>query len=172
MLTCYMFMASLMAVPLVLLKNTTDSFLCAEFWIVECFPRSSILCMNVVHFPVLMFHLNEHANNTWTKRKTFLKWYSVTLLLACEDFLHILVFHEHVYGEHCMTACTHLTHRVCKIYTQGTVPCIQNFVTGYILIAHCQLLPLILFTDEAIFTCNGIKFSPSFLYQCVVRYDQ
>ena len=42
-----------------------------------------------------------------------------------ENFLHVSVFHEHVYGEHCMmTDCTHFTHSVCKIYTQGTVPCV------------------------------------------------
>ena len=38
-------------------KNTVDGFLCAEFRIVECFPRCSIHCVNVVRFPVLMFHL-------------------------------------------------------------------------------------------------------------------
>ena len=42
-----------------------------------------------------------------------------------EDFQHVSVFHEHVYGEHCMeTACTHFNHSLCKIYTQGTVPCV------------------------------------------------
>ena len=60
---------------------------------------------------VLMFHLNEHVNNMWRNRKAYLKWYSVALLLAREDFLHVSVFHEHVYGEQCMnTACTHFTH--------------------------------------------------------------
>jgi hypothetical protein len=104
------------------LKNTVDGFLCSEFQIVESFPKCSIHCMNVVCFPVLMFHLNEHIN-MWRNRKTFLKWYSTALLLACEDFLHVSVFHEHVYGEHCMmTACIHFPHSVCKIYTQGTVP--------------------------------------------------
>jgi len=82
-------------------------------------------CMNMVHFPVFMFHLNGHVNKTWRNRKTFLIWYSVALLLAGEDFQHVSVFHEHVYGEHFMkTACTHFTHSLCKIYTQGTVPCI------------------------------------------------
>jgi hypothetical protein len=79
-----------------------DGFLCAEFWIVEYFPRCSIHCVNVARFPVLMFHLNEHVNNVWRNRETFLKWYSIALLLACEDFLHVSVFHEYVYGEHCM----------------------------------------------------------------------
>jgi hypothetical protein len=36
--------------------------------------------------PVLMFHLNEHINNMWRNRTTFLKWHSVALLLAREDF--------------------------------------------------------------------------------------
>ena len=63
--------------------------------------------------------------NTRRNRKTFLIWYSVVLLLAREGFQHVSVFHEHVYGEHCMkTACTHFTHSLCKIYTQGTVPCV------------------------------------------------
>ena len=48
-----------------------------------------------------------------------------SLLLAREDFQHVSVFHEHVYFEHRMkTACTHFTHSLCKIYTQGTVPCV------------------------------------------------
>ena len=61
--------------------------------------------------------------------KTFLKWYTVAQLLAREVFLHVSVFHEYVYGEHCMkTACTHFTHSVCKIYTQGTESSVLNFV--------------------------------------------
>jgi hypothetical protein len=83
----------------------------------------NMACMWCV--PLLRFHLNEHVNNMWRKKKKFLKWYSVALLLAREDILHVSVFHEHVYGEHCMkTACTHFTHSVCKIYTQGAVPCV------------------------------------------------
>jgi len=46
-----MFMASAMVVPLLLLKNTVDGFLCAEFRIVECFTRCSIHCVNAVRFP-------------------------------------------------------------------------------------------------------------------------
>jgi hypothetical protein len=60
---------------------------------------------------------------------TFLKWYSVVLLvqvvllLARENFLHVSVFHEHVCGEYCMmTGCTHFTQSVRKICAQGTVP--------------------------------------------------
>jgi hypothetical protein len=56
-------MASAMVLPLLLLKNIADGFLCAEFWIVECFPRCSIHHVNVVRFAVLMFHPNEHVNN-------------------------------------------------------------------------------------------------------------
>ena len=61
--------------------------------------------------------------------------------LACQQHLeeqeNISVFHEHVYGEHWMKmACTHFTHTVCKIYTQGTVPCILNFVNDYIVVTN------------------------------------
>ena len=35
------------------------------------------------------------------------------------------------------TACTHFTRSLCKIYSQGTVSCVYNFVIGYILIANC-----------------------------------
>ena len=68
---------------------------------------------------------SEWAHKTWRNRRTFLIWYSFALLQAREDFQRVLVFHEHVYDEHCMkTAYTHFTHSLCKIYTQGTVPCI------------------------------------------------
>ena len=111
--------------------------------------------MNAVRFPVLMFHLNGHVNKTWRNRKTFLIWYSVALLLARENFQHVSVFHEHVYGEHCMkTACTHFTHSLCKIYTQGTLPLRLEFC--HWLHTNRQLLPLILFT-VATFTRNGIS---------------
>jgi len=47
------------------------------------------------------------------------------LLLSREDFQHVSVFHENMYGKHCMKmSCTHFTHSLCKIYTQGTVQCI------------------------------------------------
>jgi hypothetical protein len=52
--------------------------------------------------PVRMFHLIEHINNMQESRETFLKWYNIALLLACEDPLHVSVFHEHMHGEHCM----------------------------------------------------------------------
>ena len=123
MLIWYMSMASAMVVPLLLLKNTVDGFLCAEFRVLECFTRCSIHCVNAVRFPALMFHLNGHVNETWRNRNTFLIWYSVALLLASEDFQHVPVFHEHVYGEHCMkTASTHFTHSLSKL-------CILSLVT-------------------------------------------
>jgi hypothetical protein len=76
--------------------------------------------VNVVCFPVLMFHLNKHINNMWRNRKIFLKWHSTTLLLANEDFLHISVFHKHVYGEHCMKmTCAHFTCSVWKSTPRG-----------------------------------------------------
>jgi hypothetical protein len=66
---------------MLLLKNTIDSFLRAEFQTVKCFPRHSIHCMNVIHFPVLVCHLNGYVNNMWRNMKTFLKCYSVALYL-------------------------------------------------------------------------------------------
>ena len=58
-------------------------------------------------------------------RKTFLMWYSVVLQLSLEEFQHLSVFHEHMYGKNCMkTTCSHFTHSLCKIYTQGIVSCI------------------------------------------------
>jgi hypothetical protein len=115
MLTCCTFAASAMVVPLLLLKNTVDG------WILEHFQKCSIHFVNVVCLLVLMFHLNEHINDMWRKRKTFLTWYSIALLLACEGILHILMFHENMYCEHCiMTASTHFTYGVCKIYTRDS----------------------------------------------------
>jgi len=59
------------------------------------------------------------------EQKNILDMVQRSLLLAREDFQHVSVFHKHVYGEHCMkTACIHFTHSLCKIYTQGTVPCV------------------------------------------------
>jgi len=123
MVLCCLFTASLIVVAMLPLKNTLNGFLCTELQIVECFPRCSIHCTNVVRFPVLMFHLNKHVNNTWRNGKAFLKWYSEALLLACKDSVHISVFHEQGYGERCMkTACICITHSGCKINTQGTMP--------------------------------------------------
>jgi hypothetical protein len=105
MLICCMFTASAMVVPLQLL-NTVDGFLYTEFWIVECFPRCSVHCVNVVHFPMLMFQ-TLHYDGLYSFSPT---GNSVTRLEFCY-WLHI----------------------------------------------DPQLLPLILFTDEATFTCNGIS---------------
>jgi hypothetical protein len=82
-----------------------------------------------------MLYLSEHVN-MWRNRRTFLKWYSVTLLLAREGFLHVSVFHEQVCGEKCVMICTHFTHSVCKICAQGTVSWVYNFVSDYIIIAN------------------------------------
>ena len=122
MLICCTFTTFTMVVPLLLLKNTVDGFLCTDILIVSSFPRSSIHGVNVVRSALIMFHLNGHVNSMWRNRKTFLVWYSVALLLARTDLLHVWVFHKHVYGLHCMkTDCTHFTHCMCKIYAQGTV---------------------------------------------------
>jgi hypothetical protein len=103
--------------------------------------------VNVARFLVLVFHLNKHVNDVWRDRKTFLKRYCVALLLTREDFLHVSVFHEHVYGQHCMmTACTHFTYNVCKIYAQGTA---MRLEFCHWLHTNRQLLSLILFTYEA-----------------------
>jgi hypothetical protein len=64
-LMCHMFTAAAVVMPLLMLKNIVDGFLCTEFQTVGCFPRCSIHCVNVVCFPVLMFHLNKHVNDMW-----------------------------------------------------------------------------------------------------------
>jgi len=137
-LMCRPFTAAAVVVPLLMLTNTVDRFLCTEFQTVGCFRRCSIHCVNVVGFPVLMFYLNKHVNNMWRNRKTFLKWCSIALLLADEDFLHFSEFHIHTYSEHCMKrVCAHFTHSVWTSALRGTVPCILNFVIGYVLITNC-----------------------------------
>jgi hypothetical protein len=150
MLIYSMFTASAMVVLLLLLKNTVDGFQCAEFQIVERFPRRSIHCMNMVCFPVLMFHLNEHVNNMWRNRKTFLKSYCVALLITClgvsqtrvwrllhDDSMYLLHPH-HVQNLHPWDSAMHL--EFC-----------------HWLHTNCQLRPLIPLTDEATFTHNGIN---------------
>jgi hypothetical protein len=75
-------------------------------------------------------HMEEQEN--------ILEWHSVDLLLPREDFLQVTVIHKHVFGKpSMMAACTHVTHIVCKSYTQRTVPCGKNCVSGYILFASC-----------------------------------
>jgi hypothetical protein len=101
--------------------------------------------VNVVRFPVLMFHLNEHVN-MWRNRKTFLKWYSVVLLLAREDFLHAsVVFHEHVYGRTLHDDCLYPFH---PQHVQDLHPgdSAIRLELCYWLHTNRQLVPLILFT--------------------------
>jgi hypothetical protein len=98
----------------------------------------SMHCVKVIRYPVLMFQLTDHVNKMRRNGKTFLKCYSVALLLEWERFLHVSVFHEQVCGTHCLDmACTYFTHSVCKIYTQQTLPCVCNVVISYILITNC-----------------------------------
>jgi hypothetical protein len=104
------------------LKTTINGFLRTQFQIAECFPRCSIHCMNVLCFPVLMFHLNEHVNNIWRNRKTFLKRYSIALLLPCEDFLHVSVFHKRV--RRTLHDSLYPFHPQCVQNLHLTVPCI------------------------------------------------
>jgi hypothetical protein len=148
MQVCCTFTLSAMVRLLLLLENTVEGFLCAEFRTVESFPKCSVHCVNVVCSRVLMFDLKEHVNKTWRDRKTFLKWYSVDMLLACEDFLHIWCFHEHFYGE--------------TLHEDGLYPFhsqrVQNLHPGesvmrlefcHWLHTNRQFPPLILFTEEA-----------------------
>jgi hypothetical protein len=120
---CCTFTTSVMVMPLLLLKNTVNGFLCTEFRITKCLTKRSVHCVNVVRFPVLMFHLNEYVNKMCRDTKAFMKWYSLALLLAHENFLC-------TYMSPCsmntfMTMpCTHFTHSACKIYTQATVQCV------------------------------------------------
>ena len=155
MLLCCMFTASVMVVPMLLLKNTVNGFLCTELQIKERFPRCSIHCTNVVHFPLLMIHLNKCVNNMWRNRKAFLKWYSEALLLACKDSVNICVSRTRVWRT--------LHEDGLYLYHPQQV---QNQHPGdnaihlqfcHWLHSNHQLLPLTLFTDEAIFVHNGIN---------------
>ena len=159
---CCTFTASAIIVPLLLLKNTIDGFLCAEFWIVDCSPRCSIHCMNLVHFPLLMLHLNGHVNKC-RNRKTFLKWYSVALLLAREDFQHVSVFREQVWPTLHEDSLYPLNpQRVQNLHLGDSAMPLEFY---HWLHTNRQLLPLIVFTDEATFirsgnnTCNSHRWS-------------
>jgi hypothetical protein len=143
---CCTFTASAMVVPLLLLKNTVDSFLCAEFRIVECFSRCSIHCVNATLFPVFGFRLNDYVNKMWRNRKTFLKCYNVALLLAREHFVWRLGV-----SRNCVWQTSHKD-RLYKIYTQGRVPEFYHWLHS-----NRQFLPLILFTDEATFTRDVVN---------------
>jgi len=136
-LICYKFTASAMTVSLLLLKNTVDGFLCAELRIVECFPRCSIRCVNVIPFPVPMFHRKGHVKNMWRNRKTLLKWYSVALLEQAKTLYMFRCF-----TKACMANIA--WRRIVPFHPQrvqnlhpGAVPCILNFVNGNILIVNC-----------------------------------
>ena len=58
-----MFMASAMVVPLLLLKNAVDGFLCPEFRIVVFYKVFNILRESGT-LPSGQFHLNGHVNET------------------------------------------------------------------------------------------------------------
>ena len=57
MLICCTFTASVMVVPLLMLKNTVDGSMC-RIPDGRVFSMCSIHCVNVVRFPVFTFHLN------------------------------------------------------------------------------------------------------------------
>ena len=48
-----------------------------------------------------------------------------------------LPYYEHAKTFSAPRCFTNFTHSMCKMYTQGTVKCVKNFVTGYIVIANC-----------------------------------
>jgi hypothetical protein len=120
-----------MDVPLLLLKNTVDGFLTAEFRIKGCFPKFSTHSVRVVPLLALMFHLNVKVNKMWMKLKTFYRWYSVALLPVHEEFLCVSVFHRQECGEHYVSkACVHFTYIMYNTFNQQTMPYDWNFVTG------------------------------------------
>jgi hypothetical protein len=76
-------------------------------------------------FPVLMFHLNEHVNKMWRNKKTFLKWYSVALLLARERLsTHLGVSRTRVWRTLPEDGLYPFHPQLCKMYTKGTVQCV------------------------------------------------
>jgi hypothetical protein len=152
MLTCCTFRASAKVVPVLLLKNAVDGFLRAEFRILECFPRCSVHWVNVVGFPVLMFHPNGHVNNMWRCRKN--SWHGTTLVYCSMRRLstRLVVARTRVWR---------------TLHDDGLYPfrpkCVQNLHQGdsamrlefcHWLHTISQSLRLILFTDEATFTRN------------------
>ena len=115
----------LWAVPLLLLKNTADGFLCAEFRIVECFRRCSIHCVNAVRFPLLMFHLNGQVNKTWRNRRHILDMVQRSPTTNTRRLsTRLRVSRTRLWRTLHEDGCTHFTHSLCKIYTKGTVPCV------------------------------------------------
>jgi hypothetical protein len=86
---------------------------------VKCFPRCLIHCGNIVIFPVLMFHLNEHSDNIWRSRTTF-------DMVKCNHTTRTQTFYaaQWLINTCMIRACTHFTHSMRKNYTLGTVSCI------------------------------------------------
>jgi hypothetical protein len=90
-----MFIASTMVVPLLLMKNTVGRFLCAEIRIGECFTRFNKLhergTLPSAHVSSERAH-QQHVE----EQENILEMLALRPVL--EDFLHVSVFHEHVYG--------------------------------------------------------------------------
>jgi hypothetical protein len=147
----FVFTASAVVVPLLLLKNTVDGFLCAEFRIVGCSPGAWMRCSS------------QCPCFTWTSTST-----------ACGGTGNILEMVQ----RSPITNTRRLSTRLCfsrtrvwrTLHDDGLNPFqpqrVQNLHSGdsamrlefcHWLHTNRQSLPLILFTDEAIFTRNGIN---------------
>ena len=85
-LLCCTFTASAMVEPLLLLKNTVSGLLCVEFRFIDFFYIELNILRECGALPSAHIIFEWVRNSMWRNRKTFLKWYSVALLLACEDF--------------------------------------------------------------------------------------
>jgi hypothetical protein len=108
-------------------------------------------CMNVLRFPELMFHQNKHVNNMWRNRKAFLKWYREALLLACKDFVSQTRVWRTLHEDGLYP------YRPQQVQNRHPGDNAMHLEFCHWLHTNCQLLPLILSTDEATFTCNGIN---------------
>jgi hypothetical protein len=83
-----------------------------RIWIIECFPRHSIHCVNVVPIPTLVFQLNELVKCMWRNGK-MVQDGPVTItwrLSACLSVSQI-----HVWWTLRDDVFYHFTHSVCKI---------------------------------------------------------
>jgi len=74
---------------------------------------------------------SAHVSSEWARKQNMEKQENILDMVerspttSTRNLQHESVFHEGVYGEHCMkTVCTHFDHSLCKIYIQGTVPCV------------------------------------------------
>ena len=124
MLIWYMFMAFAMVVPLLLLKNTVDGFLCVEFRIVVFYKVFNTL-RECGTLPSAHVSSERARKQNMEEQENILDMVQRSPTTSTRKLSALSVFHEHVYGEHSMkTACTHFTHSLCKIYTQGTVRCV------------------------------------------------